>query len=502
MNRALRRVGFAVVVMLLALVGQLTYLQVVDAKKLANDPRNFRSELKNFNQPRGEIISADGKILARSIKTNGADAYKYQRVYPFGSLMAQTIGYQSVTVGNTGMEASYNSILNGDKHPKLNIQDIGDLLIGKQSTANVVSSLRPDVTNLSKQQLANNPGSIVVLNPRTGAVISMYSNPSFDPQPLTGHNGAAVNKYFQLLTRTPGNPALPRAYQEIYPPGSTFKIVTTATGLEAPLQPPLTPSTDFGTFLSFTPPQAGQPIRNFNHEACGGTLEESFVESCNVTFARLGLELGEFFPPGMANFGIFKTPPIDLPGAATSTGPEPGSFQDNKPSFALSGIGQGPVAATPLQMALVASAVANDGVIMAPHVGACIESDDGRVLERINPSKWTTAMSASTAATIKQFMIEVVQRGTGTRASINGVVVAGKTGTAQKENQSFPEAWFVGFAPADNPQYAVAVLLEHTNKGDAATGGAEAAPLAGTMLQYLLANNVDQTVSARCTSGG
>jgi peptidoglycan glycosyltransferase len=483
-NNAIKRVATAVIVMLLLLVGQLTYLQVVDAKKLADDPRNSRTYLRDFTRPRGEIISADGKVLARSIPSD--DEYEFQRVYPYGELFSQIVGYQSVVVGSTGIEREYNDVLSGRK-TRLNLRNIGDLLLGKTQTGNVVLSLRTDAQLVAKAALGDQEGSVVVTDPKTGAIIAMYSNPSFDPTPLADHNPKAVQAYWDVLVNDPQNRLLPRAYRERYPPGSTFKIVTTEAALDTGIA---APTTVFPTLRSFLAPQAGQPIANFGGSNCGGTLEQSFVRSCNTTFAKLGLDLGEQFPPRMAGFGIYEQVPLDLsPSAAISSGPAPGTFNDNKPLFALAGIGQGEVATTPLQMALVASAVANGGSIMRPHVAAEIRNDEGRVVSTIDAEPWKTAMPAPTAATIRDFMVQVVNspQGTGRSAAIAGVTVAGKTGTAQTCDTCTPHAWFVSFAPAENPQYAVSVIVERGGSmGDEATGGRVAAPIAANVLRFLL----------------
>ena len=484
MNNAIKRVATAVIVLLLLLVAQLTYLQVVDAKKLADDPRNSRTYLRDFTRPRGEIISADGKILARSIPSD--DEYQLQRVYPYGELFSQIVGYQSVVVGSTGIEKEYNDVLSGRK-TSLNLRNIGDLLLGKQQTGNVVLSLRVDAQLMAKEALGDQQGSVVVTDPKTGAIIAMYSNPSFDPTPLAAHNPRAVQAYWDVLVNDPQNRLLPRAYRERYPPGSTFKIVTTEGALDTGIA---TPTTAFPTLRSFTAPQAGRAIQNFGGSSCGGTLEESFIRSCNTTFAALGVQLGEQFPPHMAGFGIYEQPPLDLqPSAAVSTGPQPGTFNDNKPLFALAGIGQGEVATTPLQMNLVASAVANGGSVMKPHVAAEIRSDEGRVVSTIKAEPWKQAMPPATSTTIRDFMVQVVNsaNGTGRSAQIAGVTVAGKTGTAQTCDTCSPHAWFVAFAPAEAPQYAVSVIVERGGSmRDEATGGRVAAPIAAKLLRFLL----------------
>lgn len=485
MNHAIRRIGVGVVILFLVIVGQLTYLQVVDAKKLADDPRNSRTFLRDFTRPRGEIVSADGVVLAKSVPT--PDEYQRQRVYPLGELTSQIVGYQSVVVGSTGVERSYNAVLAGRDVRNLKISNLGDLLLGKDRTGTVVLSLRVDAQLLAKQALGNQIGSVLALDPRTGSIIAMYSNPSFDPGPLAAHNPKAVQAAFAALVRDPANPALPRSYRERYPPGSTFKVVTTEAALDTGVA---TTSTPFPVVTQIPLPLSTNTLSNFGNKACGGTLEDSFRESCNTTFARLGLELGDRFPPRMAGFGIYDAPPLDLrPGASASTGPPLGSFQRNQPDFALAGIGQGKdLAVTPLQMALVASAVANGGTVMSPHVAGEIRDQDGKTVRTVAPRVWKHAMPPSTAATITQLMLEVVKNGTGTAAQIPGVAVAGKTGTAQTCQGCRPHAWFIAFAPADAPRFAVAVIVERGgNLGDEATGGRVAAPVAAKMLRSLLA---------------
>jgi peptidoglycan glycosyltransferase len=480
-NRAIRRVGIGVTVLVLLLVGQLTYLQVYDADNLANDPRNIRAALRDFTRPRGKIVTADGQIVARSVKTG--DELKFQRLYPLGPLFSQIVGYQSFVFGNLGVERTYNNELAG-RDPLLQIRNVGDVLAGKEPIGNVVLSLNAGLQGVARDALGNQRGSVVVMNPKTGSILAMYSNPSYDPQPYAGHNSKDVQAYNQLLRANADKPDLPRAYRERYPPGSTFKVLTASVALNLGL---VTPETNFPTLSQLTLPQTSSTLKNFGGESCGGTLARSFQQSCNTTFGQIGLDLGDQFPPGLEQFGIYSAPPLDVsPGAAESTGPAPGSFQQNKPNFAFAGIGQGDVFVTPLEMALAASAVANNGQIMQPHVGERITDGDDNSVKSIDPGAWRTAMTPEVAATVKTLMVSVVEGGTGTAARIPGVSVAGKTGTAQNETGA-PHAWFVGFAPADDPQVAVAVIVEHGGDvGSEATGGRVAAPIAAQMMRTVL----------------
>ena len=483
MNVGIRRVGIAVTALMLLLVAQLTYLQVVDAKSLANNPHNGRDLLKNLRAPRGTIISADDQILAVSKPSH--DEYKLQREYPLGALTSQIVGYQSLVVGTTGLEQTYNDVLMGQGRSNLGLRDVVDFLRGTKRVGNLRTSLRVDVQLKAKEILGEQKGSVVVIKPDTGEIVAMYSNPTFDPQPLAGHATGLVQKYFDVLKAAPDNPALPRSYREIYPPGSTFKVVTTTAALDTH---PETIDRVFPTNRALTVPQSDRAIANFGGHSCGGDLTAVFTNSCNTAFAQLGLDLGNDFPPAMQRFGIYDAPPLDVaPGTVASTGPAFNSFDNNKPRFALAGIGQGDVATTPLQMALVAAGIANGGVVMKPHVGLAVTDDQGRQRRPIKPQVWRRATSLATATTVRDLMVEVVQHGTGTAAQIPGITVAGKTGTAQTGANDFPHAWFVAFAPAEKPRYAIAVIVEHGgNIGGDATGGHLAAPIAQKILTYLL----------------
>ena len=481
MNRAIRRVGIGVTVLILLLVGQLTYLQVYDADHLANDPRNIRFQLRDFSKPRGWILTADDQVLARSVETG--DELKFQRLYPQGALFSQLVGYQSFVFGNTGIERTYNNELAG-RDPLLQIRNVGDLLAGKEPIGNVVLSTSATLQAAARDALGAQHGSVVVMNPKTGAILAMYSNPSYDPQPFASHNSQAVQNYDKLLRASPDKPDLPRAYRERFPPGSTFKVITSSVALGTGQ---FTPESMFPVLTELDLPQTNNTLKNFGGESCGGTLALSFQESCNTTFGRIGLDLGNEFVPGMEKFGIGSAPPLDVaPGAADSVGPPPGSFQQNQPLFAFAGIGQGDVAVTPLQMALSASAVANNGQIMQPHVADRITDSDDNTVKTIDPKPWRTAMTPQVAATVTTMMQSVVERGTGTSAQIPGVSVAGKTGTAQNQSGA-PHAWFVGFAPAEDPQVVVAVMVEHGGSvGSEATGGRVAAPIAAEMIRMVL----------------
>jgi len=486
-NRPIRRVGYAVTVLILLLVAQLTYLQVVDADNLANNPKNVRSQLKEYNRARGNILTADGQIVAQSIPTTGD--FKYLRQYPQVSLFAHVAGYQSFVnlVGSSGVEESYNDVLTG-QDPSLQIKNLGNALSGKADTNDVVLSLTESAQKTAESALGGQRGSVVALDVQTGAVVAMYSNPSFNPNGLSVHNTQFVQNTFNAINSDANDkPALQRAYRERYPPGSTFKVVTTKSALETGTAKP---DSAFDFTDGFPIPGTQTTLRNFGGETCGGTLEESLIESCNATFAQLGYQMGDAFAPAMQQCGIQSAPPIDLtPSAVESVGPQVG---EDKARFALAGIGQGDVFTSPLQMALIAEGIADGGVIKEPHVVKEIRNSDGKVVRTIQSKNWTTCMQPTTAAALTNMMVQVVNspNGTGTAAQIDGVTVAGKTGTAQTTDGAAPHAWFIAFAPAEAPRYAVAVIVEHGgNLASEATGGAVAAPIARDMLQNLLATN-------------
>ncbi len=486
MNIGIRRVGAAIMVLFIGLVAQLTYLQVVHSSKLADDPHNTRQFLKVIRQPRGPIVTADGTVLAQSVPTD--DEFRYQRVYTpaTASLFSQVVGYQSIQFGSVGVEASESSELAG-LDPRLAVHGIRQIIAGQPVTGTVVLTMSNKAQAAAAAALNGRRGSVVVLDVHTGGIVAMYSNPTFDPKPLASHNVKEAQLALALLTAATDQPLLARAWREIYPPGSTFKTVTAATALDYGVD--LTKK--FPNLKELALPLTTNTLENFGGEHCGGSLEDGYVLSCNTIYGQVGLDLGDRLATGIEQFGVnTKAPPSDLnPSVVRSIGPDQGTFRVDAPLFAQAAIGQGPVAVTPLEMALVAESVATGGVMLRPYVVDRIEDPTGRVVLQTAPKVWRRAMTPATAATLTQYMIQVVQRGTGTAAQIPGVQVAGKTGTAETGTNAPPHAWFIAFAPAENPQYAVAVLVENggTSGADAeATGGRVAAPVAAQVLRALL----------------
>jgi peptidoglycan glycosyltransferase len=360
-------------------------------------------------------------------------------------------------------------------------------------------TLRNDLQELARELLDDREGSAVVLDPRTGAVLAMYSNPTFDPNKVASHNGGKANDYLQGLLADKRKPLLANAYQERYMPGSTFKIVTTTVAWETGAMNALSTYPDERAWV---PPNTKKPIRNYGKKVCGGDLAEVFRRSCNIPFAQTAVTVGpDLFLAGVNKFGFDEEIPFDLPGAANSTfGGSAADFADSLALLAIHGFGQGQVQVVPLHMALIASAVANNGVMMRPHVVGSTRTAAGVDMFRTEPEAWKTPMSAATAAKLRELMIGVVQNGTASCCMqlANGEVAAAKTGTAQLNAEGKPQrshAWITAFAPAGNdekdepktPRVAVAVMLKGVNDEiSSGTGGRLAGPVAKTLLEKAL----------------
>lgn len=481
-NTQIRRLGIGLVFLFVLLFAQLNWLQVIRADDLADDPRNTRNAVRDFSQPRGEIVSADGRVLARSEPTD--NSFKRLRVYPpeTASLFAHIVGYFSFTFGAEGVERTYNDELAG-RTEELELDNLADLLLDRTRTANVTLTLPVSVQQTAAQALGDREGAVVALDPRDGSILAMYSFPSFDPNGLSAHDQEAVQNNRALLTLNPDRPLLPRAYRERFFPGSTFKVVTAATAIASGLG-----DTQFPQLTELDLPQTDRNLRNFGGSRCGGTLADALRVSCNTSFAQLGLDLGpERLAAGAEAFGFDARPPLDLPAVAESHFPEPSTFDRNLPALAFSAIGQFDVAATPLEMALVAGGIGNGGSIMAPHVMHEVRDEDGEVLDRHEPTEWKRAVDPAVAGRVRDMMIDVVNRGTARSAAVPGVQVAAKTGTAQLgTTPPSSHAWMIAFAPAEAPRVAVAVLIQAQPGVSEITGGRVAGPVVRAVLEAAL----------------
>ena len=479
MQRQIRRLGLALLVAFAVLFLQLNYIQVVRADKYANAPGNTRRATADFSRERGVIQTADGVILARSAVTN--DSLKRLRQYPERDLFSQITGYFSFTFGTDGVEKVYGGQLAGHSLP---IRRLSDVLTSRTRTGNVTLTLTKRLQLVAKNALGPRKGAVVALNPADGAVLAMWSAPSYDPNPLSAHDQGAVNAAWKSLQADPNKPMLPRAYRERYSPGSTFKVITASAALD---RAPELATKRYPTLKELPLPQTNRTLPNFGGETCGGILPDLLRVSCNTGFGQMGLDLGgDKLSSEAKAFGFDQTPPLDLPAVVRSVFPDAGAFAHDKPALAKSAIGQQDVAATPLEMALAASAIANGGVAMRPHVMGEIRDSEGELVQAWQPRPWVQATSPQTASTMKDMMIRVVTNGTATGAAVSGVTVAAKTGTAQTIGNN-AHAWLIAFAPAEAPKVAVAVIVEsQPGLGDNVTGGRVAAPIAAAVMSAAL----------------
>lgn len=486
MNRRVFQLFVVFVVLFAALLINLNYVQVVQSEKLANDSRNARKLYDGYAKERGPIVTADGVVLARSVESK--DQLIWRREYPQGELFAHITGYLSFSHGMAGLERTYQDVLLGtDPEVALRPENIVDYLAKGPTGATVEVAITEKGQRAAASALNGRAGAVVAMDPRTGAILAMYSNPTFDPNPIASHDPGVSNPAYEAATSPArGKPAVSQAFQERVAPGSTFKVVTAATGLMNGLGP----DTSFPdpTFLDL--PDTNATLANFNRgrpciDGRQTTMSQALPVSCNTYFAQLGLTLG---PERMRNeadlFGFNKSfPQLGLDNAA-SVFPAPSAFAGNRPAVAFAAIGQFDVAATPLQMAAVAAAVGNGGSLKQPHVVSKVKDAKGRVVsdnESGGGRDLSRPMDQPRAAQLRDMMVEAVEKGTGRSARIPGVKVAGKTGTTS----DFQQAWFMAFAPAENPTVAIAVLIQ--NDGNEATGGQVAAPAAKQVMQVLLA---------------
>lgn len=490
MNAHIRKLAAGLIVCYLVLFVQLNLLQVVKRPELASNPNNNRGVLRDFDKPRGPIVSADGVVVANS-QPSADTKFKYQRTYPEGDLFANVTGYYTYGFGATKVEKKYSAVLAGSTGQQ-QLANITNIFSGQDNTGSVRLTMRADLQQVAKDALGDREGSVVVLDPKTGAVRAMWSYPTYDPNQVAVHDNTQAKNVLTFLNAAPGKPLLANAFQERYMPGSTFKIITTAIAIEAGA---INFDSTWANETSFTPEQTTDPIENYNGHVCGGDLREVFRRSCNTPFARTAVLLGaETMVAGTKAWGIGDPIPFDLGGGAVSNFGEVSDFDNAIPKLAIRGFGQDDDSMVPLQMAMISATVANGGVSMKPYVVDATLDHQGRVLSQTKPSAWRTPITPQTAAMLNELMVGVVQNGTASCCLklANGIQAAAKTGTAQlnaKGQQQRSHAWITAFAPADNPQYAVVVMLKGTtDEISAGTGGKLAGPIAKTILDFALAH--------------
>jgi peptidoglycan glycosyltransferase len=492
-NRQIRRVAAFVGVMMLALFLNLNYVQVVKGDSYRDNPKNQRVILNEYSSPRGQII-VDGNPIAQSIKTN--DELKYLRQYPNGPLYAPLTGFYSLVYGKDGLEDIDDSVLAGTDSRLLGNR-ITDILTGRDPKGgSVVLTINPAAQQAAYKALAGRRGAVVAMDPVTGKILAAVTSPSYDPNTLSSHNVDSIDASYKALTNDPNDPMLNRAFQQNYPPGSVFKVIVAAAALKTGIKPADQVSAPTKLVL---PDSGGTTMSNYDNETCGNGTTDSFSDalaiSCNTAFAQLGLNLGESALTDEARlFGIDDNPrQVPLAVARSTVGPI-----NSKGDLAHASIGQQSVRITPLEGAMIASAVANRGALMQPYLVAQELGPDLSVLSgsQTEPKQFNQVLDPDLDDELVQMMIGVVQHGTGTAAQIkdiNGVTVGGKTGTADTGVLTGPDSaahdWFVGFANLNGtPQIAVSVILENgAGSKNEATGGLTAAPVAQQVMEAYLA---------------
>jgi peptidoglycan glycosyltransferase len=482
MNRELKRVTIVALLMFLTLFVSSTIIQYVQAEALSADPRNSRTLYESYSVERGPIL-VGGDPIAFSQPSD--DDYKFQRVYANGPLYAPVTGYIPVNGEATGLEQSANSFLSGQSSSQF-FDTLNRLISGQDPMgASVEVTIDPTLQQAAWDALGEYQGAVIVTEPATGRILAMVSKPTFDPNALAVHDGGQVQATYEGLLADPSDPLFNRAIGgDMNPPGSVFKLVVTAAALESGRY---TPESTFPNPPTLTLPGTDSVVRNSGGGSCGGgsvvTLATMLRLSCNVPFAELGMELGDNAIREQAEkFGFNTSFEIATPTEASNY---PRVLDE--PQTGLSAFGQSDVRATPLQMAMVSAAIANGGIVMNPNMVDAITAPDFTPLQEFEGAEFGRAISEATANTMVQMMVNGVENGAASNARIDGVSVAGKTGTAENGESDPYTLWFTGFAPADNPQYAITVLVEDGGGlGQEGFGNLIAAPVAKQVLEAVL----------------
>ena len=480
MRRELKRVSLVIFVMFLSLFISSTGIQVISADDLAADQRNVRSIYDSYKTQRGSIL-VDGKPIAESIPVD--DVYRYNRVYS-DEMYSSVTGFFSLYQGATGLESATNSYLTGQNSSQF-FEQINALLSGNPvAGASVELTIDPDVQKAAWDALGDKKGAVVAINPTTGNILAMVSKPAFDANELAVHEGATSNANYKALIEDEDGPLLNRAYSELYAPGSVFKLVVAAAALESG---EYTADSTFPNPSKYTLPGTSTVVMNSGEGKCGGAATVSIADalrlSCNVPFAQLGIALKQNRISSQAGlFGFSKN--IEFPMTSVAS-VYPSGMDDAQTG--LSAFGQFDVRVTPLQMAMVSAAIANKGVLMQPNLIENVLTANLSVLHQPSPSVFSQPMSATTAKSMTEMMVGAVSNGVSGNARISGVEVAGKTGTAQNGTDQPYTLWFTGFAPANNPQVAVAVVIaDGGGLGQSGRGNSLAAPVAKKVMQAVL----------------
>ncbi len=473
MNGPIRRVSALVMIMFLALMVNSTYSYVVRTPSLTADPNNRRVRDAAFGTERGAILVGNTAMVTSEPVD---DRFGFQRTYAEGPLYAPVTGYYSFMFGTSGLERSYAAQLAGTSDAQF-LDRLADMATGRRPQgASLQTTLDARAQRAAADALGNRPGAVVAIDYKTGAVRALVTSPTYDPAKLASHDLDATQAAWTSLNDDPGRPLANRAAREIYPPGSTFKLVVAAAALESGMSPSQLVDSPATVKLPGSTHELG------NAGSCGGdqiTLAQALAVSCNTAFALIGGGLGDdALRAQAAKFGFGATQLPELNGVASRFPADPDPAQTM-----MSSIGAFDVAASPVQMAMVAAGIANDGVVMEPYLVGSVRGADLNLVSQRTPNRLSVAMTSAHAGELQEMMVGVVDNGTGSRARINGVRVGGKTGTAVTDGRT-PYAWFVAFA--DDPSVAVAVFVQDAGvDGSDVSGGRYAAPVARAVIESM-----------------
>jgi peptidoglycan glycosyltransferase len=507
-DRRIRRLGIGLVVLFALLFAQLSYVQVIAADDIKDEPANARRQIiAEYKVERGPILSADGAVLANSVANEDRRAeLRFRRVYPVGPLYAGLTGYYSRIFGRAELEQAANPYLSGDA-PELAVSTFADLILGKDRKGGaVITTIRSDVQEAAALALGSQPGAVVAVEPASGDVLALVANPTYDPNTISSGTDAQINEAWEAISTDPDKPLISRAKDELFLPGSTGKLVTASAALENGVDPV---RDQWPNPRVLDLPQTTNTLENFGGSLCNGgsqtvSMAEAFQESCNVTFAEIGLDLGAremseqaraygFCPtdPPAQTTCEAPTIPFVLPWA-NGRFPVPSYFDERQPQLAFSAIGLDNVLTNPLHLALIAAAIANDGVMMQPRLIAEVRDPSGKVVREFASEQYGQPISDESARQMRAMMLSVTTLGGTASSAFAGfpIPVAGKTGTATNGEDRPPNAWFTAFAPGgpgDEARIAVAVIvLDGGSLGSEATGGQVAAPIARDVIDAYL----------------
>ncbi|MGH3559951.1 MAG: D,D-transpeptidase PbpA [Mycobacterium sp.] len=487
MNASLRRISVTVMALIVLLLFNATLTQVFTADGLRADPRNQRVLLDEYSRQRGQI-TAGGQLLAYSVATD--NRFHFLRVYPDPAMYAPVTGFYSLRYSSAGLERAEDPLLNGSDQ-RLFGRRLADFFTGRDPRGgNVDTTINPHVQQAAWEALQRGcdgpcKGAVVALEPATGKILALVSSPSYDPNLLASHDAGAQSRAWQQLRDDPASPLTNRAIAETYPPGSTFKVITTAAALQAGA----TEDEQLTAAPTFLLPDSTATLENYGGAPCGGrqtvSLREAFARSCNTAFVQLGILTGaDALRSTAQSFGLDTTPdPIPLQVAESTVG----AITDDA-AVGMSSIGQKDVALTPLENAIVAATIANNGVTMQPYLVESLKGPDLANIGTTAPREQRRAVSPQVAAKLTELMVGA-EKLTQQKGAIPGVQIASKTGTAEHgtdPRNTPPHAWYIAFAPAETPKVAVAVLVEDGADRVSATGGALAAPIGRAVIDAAL----------------